>query len=97
MIVRGSEIQEIDHRKGYAIDGVQEQIGHFAVRVTTPDNPFEPEPHGEQRFWYILNGEANVTIDGETNAVGSDDLILLAPWTEHNLRTDTRVRWICFG
>lgn len=57
MIIRGSEIQEVNHRKGYEIAGVQDQIGHFAVRVTAPENLFEPEKkHGDQRFWYILEG-----------------------------------------
>jgi mannose-6-phosphate isomerase-like protein (cupin superfamily) len=95
-VIKGNTIEEINHRKGYDVTS-QDQISHFAVRVTTPQNPFEPEKHGEQRFWYILEGEARVTIDGETTVVAPGDLILLAPWTDHSLRTDSRARWICFG
>ena len=97
MIIKGSEIPEVNYRKGYDIGNAQKQIGHFAVRVTTPNNPFDPEQHDGQRFWYILEGEATVTIDGETTNVGPGDLVLVAPWTDHSLRTNGQVRWICLG
>lgn len=97
MIIKGSAIAEKNYRKGYEIGDAQEQIDHFAERITTPANPFEPEKHGEQRFWYILEGDAIVTIDGESAQVGPADLILLAPWTDHSLRADDWVRWVCFG
>jgi mannose-6-phosphate isomerase-like protein (cupin superfamily) len=95
-IIKGRDIPEQNNRKGYDVS-LQDQIGHFAVRVTTPANPFTPARHGEQRFWYILEGEAVVTIDGQTTPVGKDDLIVVAPWTDHSLRSEGRVRWICFG
>ena len=97
MIIKGSEIQEVNFRKGYELGNAQNQIGHFAERITTPNNPFEPEKHGGQRFWYILEGEANVTIDNKTIAVGPGDLVIVAPWTDHSLRSASRARWICFG
>ena len=97
MIIKGSEIAEVNYRKGYDIAHLQDQIGHFAERITTPANPFEPDKHGEQRFWYILDGSATVTIDGESTQVGPADLVVLAPWTDHSLRADHWVRWVCFG
>ncbi len=97
MIIKGKTIEEVNYRKGYDIGSAQDQIGHFAVRTTTPRNPFTPEPHGGQRFWYILEGEATVTLEGVETAVEPGDLILVAPWTKHSLQTKTRVRWICFG
>lgn len=96
MVIKGRDIPEKNYRKGYDVSS-QDQISHFAVRITTPQNPFEPEKHGERRFWYILEGEATVTVDGTTTAVEPGDLVLLAPWTEHSLRTNGWVRWICFG
>jgi mannose-6-phosphate isomerase-like protein (cupin superfamily) len=95
-IIKGRDIPEKNYRKGYDVS-LQDQIGHFAVRVTTPENPFTPARHGEQRFWYILEGEAVVTIEGEATPVGPDDLIIVAPWSNHSLRSESRVRWICFG
>lgn len=95
-IIKGRDIPEQNNRKGYDVSR-QDQIGHFALRVTTPANPFTPAKHDEQRFWYILEGEAVVTIDGEVTPVGPDDLIIVAPWTDHSLRSESRVRWICFG
>ena len=97
MIIRGSAIPEVNYRKGYDVGAAQDQIDHFAERITTPANPFEPQKHGEQRFWYILEGEATVTIDGQSTTVRPHDLILLSPWTDHSLRADSWVRWICFG
>lgn len=97
MVVKGNAIKEVDHRMGYDLGSVQNQIGHFAIRVTTPKNPFMPEKHGENRFWYILEGEALVTVDGEKTDVEAGDLAILLPWTQHSLQTDTSVRWICFG
>lgn len=95
-IRKGRDIPEENRRKGYDVTA-QEQIGHFAVRTTTPENPFEPEKHDGQRFWFILEGEAVVTIEGESTKVEPGDLIVVAPWSRHTLRSDTQVRWICFG
>jgi mannose-6-phosphate isomerase-like protein (cupin superfamily) len=95
-IIKGSNVPEINLRQGYDVS-TQEQISHFAIRTTTPQNPFEPVRHGEQRFWFILEGEAVVTIEGQATRVEPGDLILVAPWSNHSLRSDSRVRWICFG
>lgn len=95
-IRKGSEIPEKNRRKGYDVTS-QQQIGHFALRTTTPENPFEPEPHDEQRFWFILEGKAVVTIEGEATEVEPGDLIVVAPWSKHTLRSDNEVRWVCFG
>lgn len=96
MVIKGSSIEEVNLRKGYDLPA-QDRIGHFAVRVTTPHNPFEPAPHGEWRFWYILEGTADVTIDGEVTRVEPGDLVLVPPWSQHSLRAAAHVRWICFG
>ncbi len=97
MIIKGSSIQEVNHRKDYRVGPLQDHIRHFVVRVTTPDNPFVPHQHEGWEFWYILEGEAVVTVGGEEHAVGAGDLIVLAPWTEHGLRAEASARWICFG
>jgi mannose-6-phosphate isomerase-like protein (cupin superfamily) len=96
VVLKGHAIPERNHRKGYDVS-TQDQISHFAVRVTTPENPFEPAKHGEQRFWFILEGEAVVTIDGQVTPVEPGDLIIVAPWSDHSLRSQSRARWICFG
>lgn len=97
MIIKGSLIKEVNHRKDYRVGPLQDQIEHFVVRVTTPDNPFVPHKHEGWEFWYILKGEPIVTLEGEENAVQAEDLIVLAPWTEHGLRGEASVHWICFG
>jgi len=83
MIIKGNSIEEINHRKDYGVRGLQDQIRHFVVFTTTPDNPFRPHKHAGLEFWHILEGEAVVTLDGEDYAVEAGDLVFLAPWTEH--------------
>lgn len=97
MIIKGNSIEEINHRKDYKVRGLQDQIRHFVVFTTTPDNPFRPHKHAGLEFWHILEGEAVVTLDGEDYAVEAGDLVFLAPWTEHGLRTGKSTRWICLG
>jgi mannose-6-phosphate isomerase-like protein (cupin superfamily) len=97
MVIKGNTLEEIDYRTDYGVGPFQDRIGHFVVRVTTPENPFMPEKHGEARFWFVLEGEAVVTEDGEQTVVETGDLVVLGPWTQHSLQTETRVRWICFG
>lgn len=45
----------------------------------------------------FIDGQALVSLDGHEQAVEAGDLIMVAPWVEHRLRTDSRVRWICLG
>lgn len=97
MIIKGSSIEGVNHRRDYRVGRLQDQIRHFVVFTTTPRNPFGPHKHAGLEFWYILEGEAVVTLDGEEHAVEAGDLVFLAPWTEHGLRTETSARWICLG
>jgi mannose-6-phosphate isomerase-like protein (cupin superfamily) len=48
-------------------------------------------------MWFILEGEALISLDGEEHRVFAGDLIELEPWSDHGLRTETEVRWICMG
>ena len=97
MIIRGSSLKEVNHRRDYRVREVQDKLRHFVVFTTTPDNPFGPHKHDGFEFWYILEGEAVVTLDGEGHPVEGGDLIYLAPWSEHGLSTETSTRWMCLG
>jgi len=97
MIIRGSTIPQIKGRKDYGIGLLQDKLGHFTVRVTTPDNPFTPHKHDGLEFWYIIEGEGIVTLDDAESPIKAGDLVVLKPWVTHGLRTETSVRWICFG
>ena len=97
MLIRACEIEEKEGRRGYPVGPHQDVIQHFAARMTTPDNPFRPHQHERQEFWYIVEGQAMVRLDGEEHVVEAGDLVLIAPWTEHGLRTEGVVHWICFG
>ncbi len=97
MIVRGDEIEVKNGRRPYDLGGRQAMVRHFVTRVTTPDNPFKPHRHEQPEFWYIIEGEACVSLDGADHAVHGGDLVLIDPWIEHGLRTESQATWICLG
>jgi mannose-6-phosphate isomerase-like protein (cupin superfamily) len=102
MIVRGHDLPEENGRKPYPIApgataGWGDPGWHFVIRTTTPDNPFGPHKHEGTEMWFILKGEAIVSLDGEDHPVTAGDLIQLEPWSEHGLRTEGQVRWVCMG
>ena len=97
MVIKGSEIQEQKGRKPYPLDGRQVLIEHLVVRTTTPSNPFEPHKHARRELWYIIEGQALVSLDGHEHAVEGQDLIVIDPWVEHGLRTEGQATWICLG
>jgi mannose-6-phosphate isomerase-like protein (cupin superfamily) len=67
------------------------------VRITTPANPFKPHRHEAEEVWYIVNGQALVSLDGQEHVVEAGDVIILEPWVEHGLRTEGQVKWVCLG
>ncbi len=98
LILKGKEIPEqAGGRKAYELKGRKLLIEHFVVRVTTPGNPFKPHKHEMSEVWYILEGQGLVSLNGQEQAVEAEDLILLEPWVEHGLRTESRIKWVCIG
>jgi len=97
MIIKGSELPAAGGRTPYPLQGREITVRHLVVRVTTPDTPFVPHAHEKRELWYVIDGEAAVTLDGREHAVQGGDLIVIDPWVEHGLRTRTQARWICLG
>jgi len=97
MIIKGESLPEVNYRKDYGIQKLQEQVGHLVVRRTTPANPFVNKAHAGHRFWFILEGSATVTVGDEVDTVGPGDLVFVPEWTDNSLVTDDEVRWICIG
>ncbi|MHB0878082.1 MAG: cupin domain-containing protein [Anaerolineae bacterium] len=97
MIIHGSTIPELNGRMNYGVEPTDLRLRHFVVRRTTSDNPFPPHEHDGREYWFILEGSGVVTLGGEETAVSAGDLVVLDPWLLHGLRSDTEVRWICFG
>ena len=97
MIIKRKTLTEENGRTPYPLASQEMVLKHFVVRVTTPDNPFERHKHEQREAWFIIDGEAMVSLDGIDHIVEKGDLIELAPWVEHGLRTDTEVTWICLG
>jgi len=97
MILRATEIEEVGGRRPYDLGGRSISVDHFVTRVTTPDTPFGPHQHEQRELWFILAGEAVISLHGVDHAVSPRDLVVIDPWVEHGLRTDSRVSWICLG
>jgi mannose-6-phosphate isomerase-like protein (cupin superfamily) len=97
MVIRGSEVETKEGRRPYPLDGLEVQVKHFVVRLTTPGNPFKPHKHERTELWFLIDGEAVVSIDGQDHAVKKGDLVTIEPWVEHGLHSDTKATWICMG
>lgn len=97
MIIQGNQIEVKNGRRPYDLGGRQIVTGHFVVRDTTPANPFGPHKHEKPELWYVISGQATVTLDGILHDVVSGDLIVIDPWIEHGLHTDVQATWICLG
>ncbi len=97
MIIKGNEIEIVNGRRPYELGGRQIVTRHFVTRVTTPDNPFRPHKHEQLELWFVIDGTATVSLDGVDRVVGSDDLIVIDPWVEHGLCTESQATWLCLG
>ncbi len=56
MIIKSRDHEFVDGRKHYPIEELQETIGHFVCRITTPDSPFGPHKHDAEECCYLLSG-----------------------------------------
>lgn len=96
-IIKGSSMELIKGRRGYDLAGREISAKHFAFRITEPNNPFRAHKHVQSELWFIVKGNAKVLLDGTEYEVEENDLIILDPWVEHGLRTNSQVSWICIG
>ena len=97
MLVKGSSLKEADRRKPYPLEGYGFPLTHFVVRNTFPDNPFKPHKHEAPEVWYVLDGDGLYFENGSEIPVESGDMMIIEPWDEHGLRTETQIKWMCLG
>jgi mannose-6-phosphate isomerase-like protein (cupin superfamily) len=98
MIIKGDSLAQEKGLKLYPLESTEVAGNHFGVWVTTPDHPFKAHKHGQREIWFIMEGTATVTLDGEEYTVEAGDLVELSPWVEHGLRAEEgTVTWICMG
>jgi mannose-6-phosphate isomerase-like protein (cupin superfamily) len=97
MIIKGTANPLRQGRVGYDLNGFTIEMGHFAFRETTSDNPFIPHNHEQKELWYIISGTGLLQIGECEESVQGGDLIPIEPWVKHGLRTDSTITWICMG
>jgi quercetin dioxygenase-like cupin family protein len=97
VLIKGSRLPEADGRRPYSLEGREISVRHFVIRTTTPGNPFEPHKHEQPELWYVIEGRATVTLDSQEHLAEDGDLIVIDPWVEHGLYTQSLARWICLG
>ena len=96
MIIKGTHGPQ-KGRTVYDLNGFGFDLQHFAVRETTPDNPFVPHEHENKELWYIISGSGFLQIGPNEEQVSGGDLIRIDPWMRHGLRTNEKINWICLG
>jgi mannose-6-phosphate isomerase-like protein (cupin superfamily) len=48
-----------------------------------------------EEFYFLLEGDARMEIDGETREVGPGDAILIPPGARHQITAKTKLRFLC--
>ena len=89
MITRGNELEKKNGRKDYPLISDEVAGRHFAVWTTTPANPFGPHKHEQREIWFILEGQATVSVDGEESEISEihwGNLGIEAAGNEHLFR-----------
>lgn len=97
MIVKGKKDPKQKGRRVYNVNGALISAKHFVTRDTAPDNPFSPHKHEQTELWFIIKGEAFYFENGKETPVKEGDMMVIKPWVEHGLRTNSSVKWICLG
>ena len=97
MILKACDMETKDGRTHYPVEDIQSCVKHFVRRVTAAENPFGPHKHEEEEIWYVIGGQGVVLLDGEEIPIETGDLILLKPWKEHGIKSDSEVTWVCLA
>jgi len=66
-------------------------FGYYAVE---PGAAIHEHAHPNEEVWHVIEGELEVTIDGETRVAGPGCAALVPPDTPHSVRARSRARAI---
>jgi mannose-6-phosphate isomerase-like protein (cupin superfamily) len=97
VLIKGISLTESNGRKPYPVEGCGFPLIHFVVRTTSSNNPFKPHKHEKKEVWYVLEGRGLYIENGSETVVETGDMMIIGPWDEHGLRTDTQIKWMCLG
>lgn len=62
-------------------------------------NSLEPHSHDSDEFYYVLEGEGTMSVDGESGLLKTGELVRIRPNLVHSLAADrgSSVRVLCFA
>lgn len=91
--VDGSEIRELLAHRNSVIR--QQSLAEARLPIGAATTPHH-HPKTEE-IYYILEGDAEMTIDGETREVGVGDAIAIPPGASHTIRNtgDVTLKFLC--
>ncbi|MEX0679031.1 MAG: cupin domain-containing protein [Chthoniobacterales bacterium] len=68
----------------------------LAEAIMAPGQSTERHHHKIcEEFYFLLEGDALMEIDGETREVGPGDAILIPPGARHQITAKTKLRFLC--
>ena len=104
MIIKAKDLAERNlraaggiHRR-YPEGEIKPTLDHFHYNVATVETPISSGPHPFVEFWFIVKGEAVVTIGEETAKVSEGDLMVTPPGQKQALNAlSDDVAFLCFA
>jgi mannose-6-phosphate isomerase-like protein (cupin superfamily) len=82
----GSTIRELHHTDEQSLAEATLEPGHAADR----------HHHARtEEIYFVLEGTGELELDGEKRRVAPGDAALIPPGTRHQIRAETRLRFLC--
>ena len=80
----------------YPWTGVVETPFGSGWAIVAPGETTERHMHHEGETWFVMEGEATLTVDGEAQRVAAGDTIYLPPFRSHTLHNDSATQRVVF-
>lgn len=97
--LEGAELHETaDIRMSYLYpwDGVVDTPFGSGWAVVGPGETSRRHMHHEGETWFVVEGQGQLTMDGETQQVGPGDVAYLPPFSEHTLHNPSETERVVF-
>jgi quercetin dioxygenase-like cupin family protein len=100
-IIPWDEARKREHARGFAMPFVNAECGaqklamHVSV-IQPGEAAHDPHAHEGEEIMFVLDGTAEVTMEGETQRVGANTAVFCPPNVLHGIRNagDTPIRYL---